>query len=105
MLESGTQVMDPRLKIAGMTIAVVLTGFVFGMLGSAFAAAESIQAGVAAAVNGDVKATTLSDKVPHVLKSGDKVFMGDKIETGADGQLQVMLLDQTVFTLGASGAR
>ena len=26
--------------------------------------------------------------------------MGDKIETGADGEVQVLLLDQTVFTLG-----
>ena len=63
-----------------------------------------LQAGVAAAVRGDVKATTPPDKTPHKLKSGDKVFMGDKIETGQDGQLQVLLLDQTVFTLGPLSA-
>lgn len=62
------------------------------------------QAGVAAAVKGEVKATTPPAKDAHLLKSGDKVFMGDRIETGVDGKLQILLLDQTVFTLGPSGA-
>ena len=44
------------------------------------------------------------DAAVHALKSGDKVFMGDKVETGPDGQLQVLLLDQTVFTLGPLSA-
>ena len=61
-----------------------------------------MQAGVAAAVKGEVKAVTPPEKAAHPLKSGDPVFMGDKIETGADGQLQILLLDQTVFTLGPS---
>ncbi|MDD5227082.1 MAG: FecR domain-containing protein [Candidatus Omnitrophica bacterium] len=60
----------------------------------------STQAGVAAAVKGEVSAMTPSAKAAHPLKSGDKIFMGDKIETGAGGQLQILLLDQTVFTLG-----
>ena len=69
-----------------------------------FAEAETLtQAGVAAAVKGEVKVTTPGEPV-KLLKSGDKVFMGDKIETGADGQLQVLLLDQTVFTLGPLSA-
>jgi hypothetical protein len=59
---------------------------------------------VAAAVKGEVKATTPPEKAAHALKSGDKVFMGDKIETGADSHLQVLLLDQTVFTLGPSSS-
>jgi hypothetical protein len=82
-----------------ITMALIVLGM--GKSGSVFAEAEmAMQAGVAAAVKGDVKATTPPDKTPHGLKSGDKVFMGDKIETGADGQLQILLLDQTVFTLG-----
>ena len=62
------------------------------------------QAGVAASVQGEVKATTPPAKSAHLLKSGDKIFMGDKIETGADGQLQILLLDQTVFSLGPLSA-
>ena len=67
-------------------------------------AASAGQAGVAAAVKGEVKATTPPDKTARELKSGDKIFMGDRIETGADGQLQILLLDETVFTLGPSGS-
>ncbi|MFH0984991.1 MAG: hypothetical protein V1882_05585 [Candidatus Omnitrophota bacterium] len=61
---------------------------------------ESVQAGVTASVKGSVKATTPSERRAHSLKDGDAIFMGDKIETGEDGQLQIQLLDQTVFTLG-----
>ncbi len=83
-------------------IAIVFV-FGIGMVGSVFAEADvPVQAGVAAAVKGEVKATTPPSKDAHLLKSGDQVFMGDKIETGADGQLQILLLDQTVFTLGPS---
>jgi hypothetical protein len=62
--------------------------------------AGPVQAGSAASVEGEVKATTPPEKSTHSLKNGDKIFMGDKIETGADGQLQILLLDETVFTLG-----
>jgi len=86
-------------------VVVFFTIIAIGTTGILYAgAAEQTQAGVAAAVKGEVRATTPPDKTPHVLKSGDKVLMGDKIETGADGQLQVMLLDQTIFTLGSSSA-
>ena len=59
-----------------------------------------VQAGVAASVKGEVKATTPPEKAAHLLKDGDQIFMGDRIETGADGQLRILLLDQTFFTLG-----
>ncbi len=86
-------------------MGIVLGLMILGARGNLFAGtAEPVQAGVAAAVKGEVKATTPPAKDAHVLKSGDKVFMGDKIETGADGQLQILLLDETVFTLGPSGA-
>ena len=86
-------------------MAVAIFSFFVGTLSDGPAeAGTSMQAGVAAAVKGDVKATTPQDKAARVLKSGDPVFMGDKIETGTDGQLQILLLDQTVFTLGPSSA-
>lgn len=79
--------------IAGITI--------MGFAGRAFAAdGHPTQAGIAAEVKGEVHAATFPGKTAHRLKSGDEIFMGDKIETGADGQLQILLLDQTVFTLG-----
>jgi len=84
-------------------IMMVLVALTVWTLGGVFAREETpMQAGVAAAVKGEVKAVTPPGKAAHLLKSGDQVFIGDKIETGTDGQLQILLLDQTVFTLGPS---
>jgi len=66
------------------------------------AAAEPALAGVTAAVKGDAKVLPAAAAVPRALQSGDKIFKGDTITTEADSQLQVLLLDQTVFTLGPS---
>ena len=38
------------------------------------------------------------------LFSGTKIFLGDEIEVAFGGRMQIMLVDETVFTLG-SGAR
>ena len=82
-------------------ILAVLAIIVAGMPVNLFAEADGrTQAGVAASVEGEVKATTPPAKRAHLLKNGDPIFMGDKIETGAVGQLQIKLLDETVFTLG-----
>ena len=99
-----------------LSLTIVLSVFSFGMLGMLHAGTvESmqagrpaktgeprleVQAGVAAAVQGEVKATTPPEKASHPLKSGDKIFMGDKIETGAGSQIQILLQDETMFTLG-----
>jgi hypothetical protein len=93
-------------KMQSWAAAIFVTVIFGGTIGtlSAVSSGAVMQAGVAAAVKGEVKATTPPDKAAHVLKSGDNVFMGDKIETGADGQLQILLLDQTVFTLGPSSS-
>ena len=82
-------------------LAVILFAALAGAQGRALAQiAELVQAGVAASVKGSVKATTPPEKRAHSLTDGDAIFMGDKIETGEDGQLQIQLLDKTVFTLG-----
>lgn len=65
--------------------------------------AGPVEVGVAAAVKGEVRDTP-EGAAARSVKSGDKVFMGDLIETGKDGQLQVLLLDQTVFTMGPLSA-
>lgn len=86
-----------EILILGIFLSIGVLGILFP------ASAESILAGVTAAVRGEVKITSQGSP-DRFLKSGDKVFMGDKIETGQDGQLQVLLLDQTVFTLGPLSA-
>ena len=62
--------------------------------------------GVAAALRGDViRVSTESDNVaPGLVSSGTKIFLGDEIEVASGGRMQIMLIDETVFTLG-SGAK
>jgi len=67
-------------------------------------AAEFI--GVAAALRGEViRVSAVNDGgAVGPISSGTHIFLGDEIEVAPDGRMQVMLLDETVFTLG-SGAR
>ncbi|MCX5788731.1 MAG: FecR domain-containing protein [Elusimicrobia bacterium] len=58
--------------------------------------------GAAAAVAGGVTATSEGEAVGHVLSSGKPVFLNDHVVSDAKGRLQVLLLDETVFTLGAN---
>lgn len=62
--------------------------------------------GVAAALRGDVVriSTGSGDASPGPVSSGTKIFLGDEIKVASGGRMQIMLLDETVFTLG-SGAR
>ena len=71
------------------------------------------QAGVAAAVRGNVLLATATpgtetqrgdQVVGENIASGDKIFLGDMIETGPSSGLQIMLLDETIFTIGPSAA-
>lgn len=55
--------------------------------------------GVAAAVRGAVRATAPS-QVGRVIGSGQPVYLNDHVTTGRDGRLQLLLLDQTTFTIG-----
>jgi hypothetical protein len=74
------------------------------VLGSAAGAQTASPAGltnigVAAAVRGAVRAAA-PNQVGRVIGSGQPVFLNDHVTTGADGRLQLLLLDQTTFTIG-----
>lgn len=62
------------------------------------------QIGVTAALRGDVVRTASLESGAAIgqMSSGQTVFLGDDIKVGAQGRLQVMLLDETIFTLGAN---
>jgi len=74
---------------------------------SASAQSTNGQAGVAAAVRGNVTLVAALAPQPdrivgQALGSGDQIFLGDTIETGPDSGMQIMLLDETIFTIGPS---
>ena len=67
------------------------------------------RAGVAAAVRGNVVLIAAAPRqeeraVGKNVQSGDPVFLGDTIETGPDSGLQIMLMDETIFTIGPDAA-
>jgi hypothetical protein len=64
------------------------------------AAQTHVRMGAAASVRGTVYWLTSDGR--HVpITSGGPLYTGERIVTGADGHLQALLLDETVFTIGA----
>jgi hypothetical protein len=63
---------------------------------SAFAA---VDIGVAAAVRGKVSGAA-PGAAGRVVETGLPVYQNDKITTGPDSKLQILLLDETTFTIG-----
>lgn len=82
-----------------LTISLVAAAAMAGF--TSFASAQSQQAGVSAAVRGQVALARASGNiVGKQVQSGDPIFLGDAITSGKASGLQIMLLDETVFTIG-----
>jgi hypothetical protein len=90
--------MDPnrgrRRRFAGLAGALFLTAALPA------AAQDRDMAGVAAGVYGSVQVAALSETVGRSVDSGDEIFLGDRITSAPDSGLQLLLLDETVFTVG-----
>jgi len=57
-------------------------------------------AGVSAAVTGDVTLNKAGGEVGILVESGMPVYLGDRIITSPQSGMQILLLDETVFTIG-----
>lgn len=80
----------------------ILTAALAGMLAMTAAPAvaqQDEQAGVSAAVRGEVLLAR-ADAVGRQVESGEAILLGDAIESGPQGVLQVLLLDESVLSLG-----
>ncbi len=64
------------------------------------AGAALTQIGAAAAVSGMVKAVSQGEAVGRIVQSGKPLYLNDHVTTDDNGRLQVLLADETVFTLG-----
>lgn len=67
-------------------------------------APAAVKAGIAAAVRGPVQQISRGDPVGRAVQSGDAIFLGDEIKTGPTAGLQIVLLDETVFTIGPNAS-
>jgi len=65
--------------------------------------AQSPKIGVVGAVHGTVEIVS-EDGSTRSSNNGDPIFLGDKLNTASDGHLQILLMDETVFTLGPSSS-
>jgi hypothetical protein len=70
------------------------------------AATDKERVGNAAAVRGAVQLAAISGvrEIGKKVASGEPIFLGDRVTTGPEGRLQIMLLDETVFTIGPKAA-
>jgi hypothetical protein len=64
---------------------------------------SKVRAGVSAAVKGEIQIASLGT-IGRVARSGEDIFLGDRISSGKNAGMQVLLLDETVFTIGAQSA-
>ena len=64
------------------------------------ASQDSQQAGVSAAVRGTIQLSRLAGVVGQQVASGEPILLGDRIESGPNSGMQILLLDETVFTIG-----
>ncbi len=67
------------------------------------ASQESSRIGIVAGVQGQVEIKN-QGKVGQRVDSGAPVFLGDTITTDEKGHLQILLLDETVFTIGPNSS-
>jgi hypothetical protein len=94
------------LLIFGAVVSTALCWRVAEAQQVAQATASAARAGVAAAVRGEVKLAAVPGvrEIGKDVASGDPIFLGDQVTTGAEGRLQIMLADETVFTIGPNAA-
>lgn len=58
------------------------------------------QAGVAAGVVGTLRVSEGERPAPEAVESGMDMLLGDRVNSAAASRMQVLLLDETVFTIG-----
>ena len=61
---------------------------------------DIVKAGVSAAVRGEVSRSNVKQAVARKVGSGQDIFLGDHVTSGNDSGMQILLLDETVFTIG-----
>ena len=83
-------------RIVGLVLAMAWGGL------PAANAQKQDAAGVVSRVQG--AALAVKNAVPRILAAGDPVGIGDVLSTGVDSRLEIVLADDTVFTLGAEAS-
>lgn len=80
---------------------IVIAGIASGPVSAPISAQEleSEVAGTVARLQGS--ALAIQDATPRILKVGAKILVGDVVSTGANSRLELKMIDDGIFTLGA----
>ncbi|MBO6773333.1 MULTISPECIES: FecR domain-containing protein [unclassified Thalassospira] len=101
MLNNATTTLHHRFKrlVRGAALCAVCA---LPLMQTAPARAEVTveMAGVSAAVTGDVTLNKVTGEIGILVESGMPVYLGDRIITSPNSGMQILLLDETVFTIG-----
>lgn len=89
-----------RFASATLLCAPLIAATVLMAPKPASAELEAAMAGVSAAVTGEIILSKVTGEVGILVESGMPVYLGDRIVTSANSGMQVLLLDETVFTIG-----
>ncbi|MEQ9449049.1 MAG: hypothetical protein RLN70_09110, partial [Rhodospirillaceae bacterium] len=84
-----------QVFLRSMGLAVILAVFSFGTGGQA---QNTSEIGVAAAVNPNAQGTPPADET-RTLEVGVNIQANERIVTSADGQAQMLFLDESAFTV------
>ncbi|MEM7403773.1 MAG: hypothetical protein AAF458_00710 [Pseudomonadota bacterium] len=84
--------------LRGALLMSVISAALLG--GPVSAQQNNERVGVAAAVSGYVFKSSVSGQLGTRIRSGAPIFQGERITTGSKGRMQLLLTDQSVFTMG-----
>ena len=87
-------VRSPFVAIAGASLITL------GGLASPLVAQQRVEVGNAASVAGDVTLANSQTKKPVKVERRQRIAWGDRIETGRNAQVQILLLDRSNFGIG-----
>lgn len=105
MLKAKPSPLKPTAAIRRVAVATLFCGLLIATTvllppNAAKAKLEAEMAGVSAAVTGNVTLSKVTGEVGILVESGMPVYLGDRIITSNGAGLQVLLLDETVLTIG-----
>ena len=78
----------------------LMGGCALALLGMSGPVMAAQQAGVAAGVIGNLRVSDGDRPAPQAVKSGMDMLLQDRINSAAASRMQILLLDETVFTIG-----
>jgi hypothetical protein len=81
-------------------IAATLLAAVVALAAAAVSAHAQERVGIAAAVNGTVDYTAFDATSAVAASTGQNLFLNDSVSSAAQSGMQMLLLDESVFTLG-----